>query len=104
MGTLRVAFALLLSAASVGLAADDFLSSLKDGQPPAVVELIDRIVACNHWKGEDPYDAERSEEIRRAVTRFRCDSLEADEAALLRQLNGDEKARKVIDAAKGLYY
>jgi cytochrome c556 len=66
-------------------ASDDPLADLKKGQPKDVVELIDRLVGCNHWSGEEPYDAERRKEISDAMAELRCDRLEKDEAAALKR-------------------
>jgi hypothetical protein len=49
--------------ATCALADDDPLASLQKGQSKDVSELIDRIVGCNHWSGEEPYDVERKQEI-----------------------------------------
>jgi hypothetical protein len=38
---------------------------LKKGQPQDAALFIDRYVECNHWGGEEPYDAERKKEIRK---------------------------------------
>jgi hypothetical protein len=95
---------MLLALSVVAFAAEDKLATLKAGQPTPVIDLIDRIVDCDHWSGEEPYNAERREEIRKAITELRCDSLETDEEALLRKFKGDENVRKAIDAAKNLFF
>jgi cytochrome c556 len=94
-------FALIvLLATGTAVAADDTVARLKAGQPKPVVELIDRIAACNHWGGEEPYDADRREQIKRAVEKLRCDALERDEAKLLKQFDNNADVRKAIEAAK----
>lgn len=67
--------------ATCALADDDSLASLKKGQPKDVSELIDRLVGCNHWSGEEPYDAERKHEISSAIADLKCERLTKDEAA-----------------------
>lgn len=37
------------------------------GIPDDVVGFIERWQTCQHWSGEEPYDAERAEEIRDRV-------------------------------------
>jgi hypothetical protein len=43
---------------------------------------IDRQMGCNHWSGEEPYDAERRRQIMAAARELRCTSLERDEQRL----------------------
>lgn len=57
------------------------VTKFQKGMPPAVADLISRIVGCNHWQGEEPYDSERAAQIKRAISELRCASLDADESA-----------------------
>jgi hypothetical protein len=66
-------------------AAEDPIKAVKKGQPKDVALFMDRYVQCNHWGGEEPYDADRRKEILAAVTRLRCQQLDADEKALLKK-------------------
>lgn len=91
----------LMLAATASTAQADSVSDLKKGQPKEVADLIDRIVGCNHWSGEEPYDAQRRQEIEKAVGDLRCNDLMADEA-MIRKRNSS-KAGEAIDAAKQLY-
>lgn len=75
---------LVLTAPSPPAAAQD-MGELARGMPSDVADLIRRRVECNHWSGEDPYDAERAAFIARAMRAARCDSLDADEATLARR-------------------
>ena len=43
------------------------VKEITNGQPEDVVAFIERMVECNHWGGEEPYDKERGEQIRKAV-------------------------------------
>ena len=52
--------------------------------PAEVFDYAGRRFGCNHFAGEEAYDAERGAYIRDAVTRLRCDTLEADGIALER--------------------
>jgi len=49
--------------------------------PAAMRPLVDRYYGCQHWGGEEPYDAERAAQIEAAVTKLKCDVLDADIAA-----------------------
>ncbi|MGF7147116.1 hypothetical protein FHS96_000725 [Sphingomonas zeicaulis] len=69
-------------------------------QPAAVRAFIDRRTGCNHWAGEEPYDAPRRKQIEAALADLRCDRLDADEAALLRRFGGDAEVRALLDAVR----
>jgi hypothetical protein len=75
---------------------------LQEDVPPPVAKLMARIVECNHWAGEEPYDKQRAEEIRKAVQRLRCSRLDSDEKKLLGQYPGDKNVADAIAAAKRL--
>jgi cytochrome c556 len=68
--SMRRRFVVILSVffATCALADDNPLASLKKGQPKDVSELVDRLVGCNHWSDEEPYDAERKQEISSAIS------------------------------------
>ena len=53
--------------------------------PLPVRAFIARRADCDHWGGEEPYDAARRREIERAIRNLRCDALDADERTLRRQ-------------------
>ena len=72
------------------------------GQPQDVAALIERITECNHWSDEDPYDKERAEQIRKAVTKARCGGLDSDEQAIERKYKGNNKVLDAIGRAKRL--
>jgi hypothetical protein len=86
------------------LAGDDPLAHLKKGQPKDVIELIDRLVGCNHWSGEEAYDAERGQEIASGLADLKCERLEKDEAALRKRYAKRPSTIKVLQKAKDTTY
>jgi len=81
------------------------LPQVKDittGQPEDVVAFVERQVECNHWSDEEPYDKKRAEQIKRAVEKARCGSLESDAQALERKYKGNKKVLEAIERAKEL--
>jgi hypothetical protein len=78
------------------------VKEITNGQPEDVVAFIERMVECNHWGGEEPYDKERTEHIRKAVEKARCDSLDSEEQALKRKYKGNKKVLDAIGKAKEL--
>jgi len=70
--------------------------------PPEVRDFIQRAEGCQHWAGEEGYDAARRAEINAAYARLRCAALEKDAAALKARHSGNAAARKALDAARTL--
>jgi hypothetical protein len=58
------------------------IEELTRGLPGDAAALIHRIVDCDHWSGEEPYDDARRAEIDKALRTLNCNGLAADEAAL----------------------
>ena len=62
------------------------LLALVTMSPPAPVRAYAaRLEQCEHWAGEEAYDAGRGRQIARAQTRLRCDKLERDRGRLVRR-------------------
>lgn len=69
--------------------------------PADILGWAGRRLGCDHWMGEEVYDAERGAQIEAAVTELQCDTLEADEAALVAHYAGDEVALAQIERVRG---
>ena len=74
------------------------------GQKPAatpqeVLDFVKRRADCNHWAGEEGYDAPRRAEINAAYAKLRCATLAADEAALKARFSGNEAVQKLLARA-----
>ncbi len=76
------------------------LAALRNGMPPDVSDFIRRAVVCNHWAGEEPYDDERRAQINRAVQTLRCREIDADQAALREQYQGNEDVLRRIHQSR----
>lgn len=86
--------------ATYALASNDPPASLKKGQPQDVREMIDRLIGCNHWSGEEPYDADRKLEISSAMADLKCARLAKDEAAALRRYANKPRTIKALQKAR----
>lgn len=62
--------------------------------PPPVRRFIERRESCEHWSGEEGYDATRARDIAAALRSGRCDRIETDERALRRRY---ARQRDVLD-------
>lgn len=89
-------FSFLCFSSVYALAHDDPLAHLKKGQSKDVIELVDRLVGCNHWSGEDAYDAERGQEIASALAELKCERLEQDLAATRKRYAKRSRTLKVL--------
>lgn len=53
--------------------------------PRPVREFLVRRAGCNHWGGEEGYDAERAAQIAEAARKLRCNWIDLDERRLKRR-------------------
>ena len=67
--------------------------------PSEVTVLISRIVECNHWLGEEPYDAERKSDIEKAISVFGCENIDQDVAASSTKHKDNAPALRAITEA-----
>lgn len=95
--------AFLLLPVAVSAAPEDDLSAMTKMLPHDVRAFIDRKSECNHWAGEEPYDAARAKQIERAVARLKCETLDKDEAMLKRRYSRNAPVRKVLALADDIY-
>ena len=104
MHTNRLVACLVLCFTAISYASDkDPGAELKQNQPPAVAALIDRIISCNHWSGESPYDADRAKEINSALSELRCAQLKDDETNILNKFQANPAVKKAISTAHELF-
>lgn len=89
--------ALALSPALAGEGAG--ANGAKTKIPADVAAYVDRRIACDHWAGEEPYDAARARYIAAAAKKLRCTDIDADEARLRGRYARDPAVLKAIDAA-----
>jgi hypothetical protein len=71
----------------------------RDGLPADVVEFVVSSSECDHWAGEDAYDAERRKQIEDGAQQLGCDRLEAVERGLRSKYAGKPRILAAIDAA-----
>lgn len=92
--------AALCTGSALAAPADDPVARLKAGMPRPVAALIDRLVECNHWSGEEPYDQGRRKEIDAAIASLRCQSLDRDLQKMLRRYPDDPKIAENLRRAR----
>ncbi len=65
-----------------GVSVNDPLIDAAMRVPAEVFEWMGRRLQCDHWQGEEGYDADRRAQIAAAVRDLRCEAEPADGAAL----------------------
>ena len=71
--------------------------------PRDVASYVDRREGCNHWAGEEGYDAARRAEINKAIADMRCTALDRDERVLRYRYRHDPAALRQIRKARADY-
>jgi len=64
--------------------------------PRPVRAFLVRRAGCNHWGGEEGYDAERATQISDAARKLRCNRIEADEKRIKRQYAKSRRVRWLL--------
>ncbi|MBA4001349.1 MAG: hypothetical protein C0461_12240 [Brevundimonas sp.] len=85
--------------ALTGLQANDALTAMAERVPADVFAWAQRRMTCDHWAGEEGYDAERAARIDAALSQARCDAVEADGQALRRAHADDEAVLDILARA-----
>lgn len=67
-------------------------------------ELVQRMVGCNHFLGEEPYDEERRKQIQDAIDSMACSKLPADEVRIRHKYRNNRSALDAIGIAKDFVY
>lgn len=68
----------------------------------AVAKFIERAEMCEHWMGEEPYDAARRAEIDRNLRDLRCTTVRRDgEALKLSRRDRPEDLGRIDEALAG---
>ncbi|MRW94582.1 hypothetical protein GJ699_31905 [Duganella sp. FT80W] len=97
---LRLSMLIVLAlAASIGHAEADLLADLTKGQPKDVAAIAARIATCAHFSGEESYDTARRREIAAAMKKYRCETLEKDEAVVRRRYKDNPAVLGILQKA-----
>ncbi len=83
-----------------GVQVNDALVTQTERVPADVFAWVQRRMTCDHWGGEEGYDAERAAQIAAALAEARCDALEAD-GQTLRRTHADDDAVLAMLARAG---
>lgn len=76
-----------------------FSASVAATTPHDVARYIERREGCNHWSGEEGYDAARRAEINRNIQALGCTHLDNDERVLVHRYRHHAAIVRLIHAA-----
>jgi hypothetical protein len=100
LGLATTCFAACAAAAVAGEYEDNMLR-LTEHQPRAVAAVIHRLVECNRWAGDKPYDLRAYRRAPPAVRALRCDTVLHDERALSRRYAKNPDVLSALKEAHG---
>jgi len=78
-------------------------SALAAAIPRDVANYVDRREGCNHWAGEEGYDAARRTEINKAIADLKCTALDRDERVLRHRYRHNPTVLRQIRKARADY-
>jgi hypothetical protein len=82
--------------------ADD-VKSLKKDMPQDVIQIIDRTVECNRWRGEEPTTKDQIARVNKQLVQWRCDTIDADQVALAKRYQTSYEIKSRIQKAKDIF-
>jgi hypothetical protein len=82
--------------------ADD-VKSLKKDMPQDVIQIIDRTVECNRWRGEEPTTKDQIARVNKQLVQWRCDTIDADQVELAKRYQTSYEIKSRIQKAKDIF-
>lgn len=79
------------------------VKALKKGMPQDVIVVIDRIVQCNRWQGEDTSTKARAEKVGKELEKWQCSTIAQDQAALAKLYKNNYEVKKRIQDAQYVF-
>ena len=98
-GVLEPCYAVPMRSAALTLFVLATPAVAQDARPVDVSLFLERRTGCDHWAGEDAYDAARGQAIAAAIEALRCDDLDRDEKRLRRRFAAMPAVRAALDEA-----
>lgn len=79
------------------------VKALKKDMPQDVMQIIDRTVACNRWRGEEPTTKDQIEKVNKQLTTWQCDTIEADQVQIAKRYNTNYDIKSRVQKAKDIF-
>ena len=79
------------------------VKALKKNMPQDVMQVIDRTVACNRWRGEEPTTKDQIERVNKQLATWRCDTIDADQVQLANRYQNNYEIKSRVQKAKDIF-
>jgi glutathione peroxidase-family protein len=79
------------------------VKALKKDMPQDVMQIIDRTVACNRWRGEEPVTKEQIEKVNKQLATWGCDTIDADQVQLAKRYQTNYEIKSRVQKAKDIF-
>jgi glutathione peroxidase-family protein len=79
------------------------VKALKKDMPQDVMKIIDRTVACNRWRGEEPTSKDQIEKVNKQLSIWGCDTIDADQVQLAKRYNTNYEIKLRVQKAKDIF-
>lgn len=89
----------LLSPLVFGVDASE-LNALKKDMPQDVAVLLDRIIQCNRWQGEDTSTKARADKVNKELEKWQCNAIAKDQDAITKLYKNNYQVKKRIEEAQ----
>ncbi len=80
------------------------IKALKKDMPQDVALMIDRIIECNHWNGEESTNKERIKQIESVRSKLGCDALPDDQVTLRKRYQNNYEVKSRLNNAEQIIY
>nr|WP_051185258.1 hypothetical protein [Leptospira alstonii] len=75
---------------------DIYLSEASKGRPADIKAILERVVMCIHFRGEEGYDAERRAFLKKKFAELRCSRVDRDLNAIKKKYSHSKKQWKIL--------
>jgi hypothetical protein len=79
------------------------VKALKKGMPQDVNQVIDRVIQCNRWAGEEPSTKERAEVVKKELEKWGCSAIAKDQDAIIKRYANNYEVKERIQSAQYVF-
>ncbi len=83
-------------------AKDIYLFEASKERPADIKDILERVVMCIHFGGEEPYDAERKAFLEERFTELKCASVDKDLRKIKKKYHHSKKHLKILEKAEDI--
>jgi basic membrane lipoprotein Med (substrate-binding protein (PBP1-ABC) superfamily) len=79
------------------------VKDLKKGMPQDVTQVIDRVIQCNRWDGEETSTKERAEQVKKELEKWSCSTLAKDQEVIVKRYANNYEVKTRIQNAQYVF-